>query len=346
MPPAAKSRPAAGLALCPAPWHDTRRMSGTENSQQADGIGPGSRVLITGAAGFVGSAAVRLALEAGWLVRAMVREEGDAAALRSGGAGIVAGDLTRPETLVPAAEGVDAVIHCAATTSEFRPDAELSRRTNIEGTRALVEAALRSGRPRWIQISSMSAHPASTSIYGTTKHGADEVVRASGLPWTILKPSIIYGPGGRGVVARTVRTMRGLPVMPVVGDGKLLMRPVHADDVARAALACLANGATAGREYMIGGPDEITFNEFLEKLGAVFGVRRRRVRVPIPVAMLIARTAGAVMKNPPLTTDNVLGVREALRVDISAARSDFGFSPVGFDQGLEMTREADRRDAD
>ncbi|MCL5269792.1 MAG: NAD-dependent epimerase/dehydratase family protein, partial [bacterium] len=123
--------------------------------------------------------------------------------------------------------GGEAVIHGAGVTAEGTPDEALSRRVNVEGAAALFEAARRAGVSRWIQISSMSAHPASTSVYGRTKLAADEFLRRSAPPprWTILRPSLIYGPGDQGLVAKTLRILRKLPVLPMVGSGRELLRP-------------------------------------------------------------------------------------------------------------------------
>ena len=131
--------------------------------------------------------------------------------------------------------------------------------------------------------------------------------------------------------------MRKLPVMPVVGSGRELMRPVYVADAASAALDCLENPATIGKTYMIGGRDEISLNEFLAKLGAAAGARRPAIHLPIPVALLIARALGLITKNPPLTVDNVLGVKQVQRVEIGPAQADFGFDPIGFAEGLKRT---------
>ncbi|MBI1784656.1 NAD-dependent epimerase/dehydratase family protein [Candidatus Sumerlaeota bacterium] len=293
------------------------------------------KIVVTGAAGFLGSRVVELARRRGHEVRAFVRRSDDPSVLHLPPDSIVIGDLTQRETLAPATQGADAIIHCAATTSEGAPDWELSRRTNVEGTRSLLHAAESAGRPRWIQISSMSAHAESTSAYGKTKFEADQLVRACALSWTILQPSIIYGPGGKGLVGKTLGIMRKVPVLPVVGSGKELLRPVHVDDVAGAALDCLTHPQTAGKTYMIGGADEITFDEFLKEIARASGIRRPTIHIPISFALVIARVLGVVTKNPPITVDNVLGIKQARRVLIDGAISDFNFQPRKFAEGLK-----------
>lgn len=303
------------------------------------------KLLITGAAGFLGSEVAREALRRGHETYAMVRNGSlppDLAAIR-----VIRADLA--EFVDPAASlvlppGIEAVVHCAAATSEGRPNMARSTRINVEGTAALARRVVEtSGRPaaelRWIQISSMSAHPGSTSVYGRTKLLADDAVKTAGVAWTILRPSIIYGPGARGVVAKTVAIMRKLPVVPVVGAGRELLRPILASDVARLALNALDRPVSVGRTYMLGGPDEITFNDFLARLGEACGVRRPVVHLPIPIAHAIAAVLGAALPNPPLTTDNVLGVKQAQRVLIDDALRDLGPAGATFAEGLRQCAE-------
>src|SRR5262249_52198956 len=162
-----------------------------------------------------------------------------------------------------AVEGAEAVIHAAATTSETTPDEALSRRTNVAGTRNLMEAFRKAGGTRWVQISSLSAHPANTGVYGRTKFAADEEGRRSGLRWTILQPGTIFGPGARGLFAKILRLVNGPPLVPVLGPGTQTMQPIYVDDAATAALACLDHEATVGQTYTLGGQDVITFNDFI-----------------------------------------------------------------------------------
>src|SRR5260370_23583956 len=119
------------------------------------------KILITGASGFLGRRTVQLALERGLAVRALVRRP--TAELGLPLDCVYQGDVTDPATLSAAVEGVGAVIHAAATTSETAPDEALSRRTNVDGTRNLLEACRQAGVRRWVQISSLSANPNNTS---------------------------------------------------------------------------------------------------------------------------------------------------------------------------------------
>ena len=136
------------------------------------------KILVTGAGGFLGSEVVRQAVAAGHVVRAMLQRPANGDALPAENVERVVCDLAAADDYARVVAGVDAVIHCAAITSAGATDAALSRRVNVEATTGLFRAARQAGASRWIQISSMSAHPASTSVYGTTKLAADEMLRA------------------------------------------------------------------------------------------------------------------------------------------------------------------------
>jgi NADH dehydrogenase len=293
-------------------------------------------ILITGASGFLGRRLVRRALDQGHNVRALVRRPGQDLDIPADL--LYQGDITEAGTLTGALEGVTAVIHAAATTSEMAPDEALSRRTNVEGTRNLIEACKKAGVSRFVQISSLSANPANTSVYGRTKLAADEEVRQSGLRWTILQPGTIYGPGGRGLFAKMARMTKGLlPMVPVLGSGKGTMRPIYVDDTADAALACLGSEASVGKTYAIGCQDVITFNDFIRGVLRAQGRRKLLVHVPFWFCFPVARVLGLVMKRPPVTVDNLVGLKQMKAPEIADARKDFGFAPLTFAEGLERT---------
>jgi NADH dehydrogenase len=291
-------------------------------------------ILITGASGFLGRYLVRHALNRGQAVRALVRRP---LPDLEPGCQIHQGDITDSSSLASAVDGVDAVIHAAATTSETAPDEELSRRTNIEGTRNLLDACCKAGVTRWVQISSLSANLANTSVYGRTKFAADEVVRDSGLRWTILQPGTIYGPGARGLFAKIVRLTGGLPVVPVLGPGTQPMRPIYVEDAAAAALDCLDHESSVGQTYPLGCRNVITFNDFLRGVLRAQGKRKPLVHIPFWFCFPAARVLGLVLRNPPVTVDNLVGLRQMTAPEITAAQRDFGFAPLTFAEGLEKT---------
>jgi NADH dehydrogenase len=297
-------------------------------------------LLVTGAGGFLGQVMVEAALAAGHAVRAWVRQVPADASPLWHKADIHVSDLTDQAAQLVAVTDVAAIIHCAAVTSAGKTDSALSQKVNIEALKSLYSAAQAAGVNRWIQISSMSAHPGSTSVYGKTKLAGDLFLRAQNPAqpaWTILQPSLIYGPGERGLVAKTLKILKKLPVLPLLGSGRERIRPIYVQDVAAAALTCLQNISTIGKSYQIGGSDEIELRDFMNQMVLGAHLHRLMLPLPLPLAALLAKILARVSANPPISIDNVLGVREAQRVDISAAQRDFAFHPRGVAAGLTLT---------
>jgi NADH dehydrogenase len=181
--------------------------------------------------------------------------------------------------------------------------------------------------------STVSAMRARLGPYGGSKRLAEERVRASGIPFVILRPSLVYG-GDGGLVASLAQHLRTLPVMPVVGNGRIEIDPVHLDDLCLVLEQCLVRDDVLGRTYDVLGPDRLTLDDFLHRLAAVLGVRRRLVHLPAAASLLLARVLGRLMARPPLTVDNVLGLTSPARVDRAALERDFPIAWTPLDQGL------------
>jgi nucleoside-diphosphate-sugar epimerase len=296
------------------------------------------RLLVTGASGFVGSHVARAASERGNYVRCLVRASSDLSPLRALAVDLVPGDVTDKDSVRTAAAGIDSVVHCAAATSETAPDPAVSHRINVLGTQNLVEACAENRLDRLVLLSSQSATASNASAYGRTKLEAERIAAASGLRFTILRPSTVYGPGARGLFAKMARYVSRLPLVPVIGNGRQRFRPIYVGDLVTAILRCLESKEAIGKTYDLGGLDGVSFEQFIDGVGEVLGRKRAKVRVPIPICLGLARTLALLAKNPPLTVDNIIGITQMSECDISKAQQDFGFQPVTFKDGLRLLR--------
>jgi NADH dehydrogenase len=289
------------------------------------------KVLVTGANGFVGSALCREALRRGHECLALVRPA-SSRSLVPARATEVHGDFTNGAVMadILGERQPDAIIHAGAVVSNGRPNLERAWRVNVEGTRSLLRAAEGAGVQRWVQISSMSAHPANRSVYGGTKLACDAVVRSGAIDWTILRPSLVYGPGQRGIFHRMRTMIRQLPVVPLLGSGSEPMRPVHVDDVAWAALEALERPGAVRGTYCLGGPEDWTFRTLVGKLASAEGRRPMLLPIPMPLCRVGALLGEVLLEDTPVSTDNLEGITSAQPVDITAAESDLGFVPRAF----------------
>jgi NADH dehydrogenase len=221
------------------------------------------------------------------------------------------GDVTDAEALHAALEKVAAVVHMAAATSVGRLDPAVAYRVNVGAATALVDACRKPGA-RLIVLSTQHVYLPAPGLYGRTKRMADRIFLESGVGVTILRPSLVYGPGTRGVFVRLATLVRKLPVIPVIGPGQWRMRPLFLDDLVDVILSVLARPELAGRTYDVGGPDLVTYDEFLSAICVAIGRRCRTLHLPLGLSFALAWTLERLLPTPPLTTDNVRGaVRDA-----------------------------------
>jgi nucleoside-diphosphate-sugar epimerase len=297
-----------------------------------------ARILITGASGFIGSALVPRLAAAGFTPRLLVRRA--PAAPPPPPAEVREGDLATPATLGAAVDGADAVVHLGAATSGGRMDPAVAYRVNVGGATALIEACRAARCRRIVVMSTQHVHLPRPGLYGRTKRIADRVFEHSGLEVTILRPSLVYGPGSRGVFVKLAGLVRKLPVIPVIGPGTWHLRPLYLDDLVRIVVETLERPELAGRTYDAGGPDYVTYDEFLMAICAALGRRCRRVHLPIGVSFVLARILERVLANPPLTVENVYGSTLEAPCDLRALLRDYRPRLTPLAEGLRQTLAA------
>jgi uncharacterized protein YbjT (DUF2867 family) len=303
-----------------------------------------STVLVTGANGFVGSHMVPALIDAGHRVLALVRDGagGEQVLRRLPPASRAAvelrrGDVTKPDTLPAAMAGADAVLHLAAIPRDRDGGATL-RLVNTEGTRSVLRAAADAGVTRFVHLGALGVVDEPDLHYGSSKARGMALVRESGLRWTILSPSLLFGPrdGFFNILAGLVRMSPG--IVPITGRGEARFQPLAIEDLGRTVVLALGDDATIGREYPLGGPRSWTYREIVEEV--LRGMGRRRVLVPMPVALirLVAGLAEAIRLPFPVATDQLRQLRYDNVGPLDSVRSGFGFDPRPMEGGLTHLR--------
>lgn len=255
---------------------------------------------VTGATGFVGQALLDAAEQRGVEVRALTRR----ATPERRGVEWLRGDLHNRATLARLVERAEAVIHVAGVVNT--PDPTGFHLGNVEGTLELVEAAVAAGVPRLVFVSSLAAREPQLSAYGASKRKAEQLVAASGLDWTIVRPPAIYGPRDREILELFKLAQRwGVVPMPPKGRASL----IHVDDLAMLLLALVPGGEGVTRamfEPDDGRPGGWSHTELAHAIGAAVG---KRVLAPgLPEPLLRAAAALDKMlrgKAAKLTPDRV-----------------------------------------
>lgn len=288
-------------------------------------------ILVTGASGYVGNNLVRRLVQAGHPVRAMVHSRAKAetrlADIRDR-IEIVTGDVTKPDTLAPLMEGVSAVVHLVAVAIE-QGNATYER-INTQGTINVVDAAKVAGVRRFINMSQNGATSDAPFRFLASKGKAQDYVAASGLDWTALRPSVIFGPQDEfaNVQARLIRLTP--LVFPIVGDGSALFQPVWVGDVIEAVALSLERDDAVGQEYGLGGPEVLTYAEIVKRVLAALGTRRLTVNVPVPLLRPVVKLMEVALPRPPVTTTLLEMLDAPNTVEHNALTEVFGITPRAF----------------
>ena len=287
------------------------------------------KIFLSGGTGFVGSHVRQALVERGHEIRLLVHKR-----VGSFGAGVepVEGDITIPATFTEALRGCDAVINLVGTIREFPQRSITFERLHPEATRNIVEAAKTAGVKRLIQMSALGTRPNATSRYHQSKFRAEEYVRASGLDWTIFRPSIIFGPED-AFVNKLAGLIRSFPVVPVIGNGAYRLQPIAVTDVARCFAMAPEMPETFGQIFEVCGPDRLTYNDLLDTIGKVLG-KPRVAKLPNPLGIMkVVVPIFQVFPFFPLTMDQLLMLVEENICD-GHWQATFRFEPERFAGGI------------
>jgi NADH dehydrogenase len=224
--------------------------------------------------------------------------------------------------------GCDAVVHLAAIAIERR--GQTYDDVNTRGTERVLDAMRATGVRRLIHMSQNGAASALPYRFLRSKGLAEDAVRASATDWTVLRPSVIFGPEDEfvNVLARLVRLSPF--VYPVPGGGTARFQPIAVEDVAQTVAAALAERHTVRHAYALGGPAQLTLRQMVERI--LVAMDAKRLLVPLPTALLrpVIAILQRVLPNPPVTTE----LLDLLKIDNvvtgNALRDTFGITPTPF----------------
>jgi len=281
------------------------------------------RVLVAGGTGYVGAEVVASLASAGHSLRVLVHASQPAL---PESAEAVRGDVTDAASLEAAADGCDAIVNLVAilegTDAAFQA-------VNAGGPRNVVAAADAHGIRRIVHMSALgvSAEHAPLTRYWGSKYAGKQAVISSGLDWTVLEPSFVFGRGGGALKA--FESLIRMPVAPVIGDGRYRHQPVWAGDVATGFVRALERPETAGQVIPMGGPQVFTFDQLLDELARVTGRAPRR-KLHIPAGLMKAQTPLLSRLPAPLkvTREQIVMLLAGTECDLEPMRSALGIEPA------------------
>lgn len=294
------------------------------------------KVFLTGATGFVGkgvlSSLIRDGHEVVCLVRPGSRQKINMPENGQQQLQLHEGDLFHPASLQEAMRDCDAVIHLVGIIREF-PRKEITfARLHVEGTRNVLQAAKRAGIRRFVHMSALGSRANAASAYHRTKYEAEQLVQVSGIPYTIFRPSVIFGPGD-GFVNMLADLVR-LPLTPVIGDGSYPLQPISRHTVADAFSQALTKPEAENRVFEMGGPQQLRYDEILDLIGEAMGKRVRKVHIPLFLMKPTVRLLEGFSFFPLTGTQLTMLLEGNVCQEPDSLYHTFSLTPIPFKKGI------------
>jgi nucleoside-diphosphate-sugar epimerase len=292
------------------------------------------KALVTGAAGVMGSRLVRALERRGFLVRGLVMP-GDPLRRRLDGTAceVVEGDLADRGSLDRACAGVELCYHLAAII--LSPDVTVFERVNRDGTANVVAAAAAAGVRHFVYVSSASVVYPRRTPYAESKLAAEEIVKAErSFVYTIVRPTLVYDEEGGQEFRRFLDYLRRFPVVPFVGPGTALKRPVFSEDVVDGLARIAGNERAHGRTYNFSGGEAISIEGLARLMLKHHGQHKRFVHLPVPLCRAVAAVLKPISSDPPLNQYTIAGMINDADLDPAEAMRDLGYRPLGVRDGF------------
>jgi uncharacterized protein YbjT (DUF2867 family) len=278
---------------------------------------------VTGASGFLGGYVTPELVSRGHQVSALARSDTAANAVRKLGAEPLSGDLDDRETTTAVfrASGADVLVNLASLGFGHAP--------------TIINAAEVAGIKKAVFVSTTSIFTKLETASKGTRHNAEELVRASSMQWTIVRPTMIYGDSGDRNMWRLLRFLQRSRFIPLPGGGKGLQQPVHVADLADLIVAAVESDEVSGRTYDAAGPTPLTLRAICEQAAAAVGKKPVFISLPLPVVAGTLRVFESTKMTPKISSEQIRRLGENKAFDITRARNDLGFNPREFASGIQ-----------
>jgi nucleoside-diphosphate-sugar epimerase len=287
------------------------------------------KIFITGGTGKIGSILTRRLAEEGYdivlLTRKITGEDLPA------GVNTVRGDIRDASSYSEALKGAHTVLHMAAVTHTSPPERYFE--VNAAGTRDLIEACEKNGVKRFIHVSTRAISPDGGS-YSVSKIEAEKYVRESTLKWVILRPSEVYGLGGKEGVELLLGKIDKMPFIPVLGTGEYGIAPLHVSDLVEAIVRVVKRDDLEKKIYTLAGPESFTYNELVDRIMEIKNVRKLKLPVPLFFVNILAGLLGLLPGDGRLVPDQVPRLTSEKSSDISLAAEDLSFKPKSIREAI------------
>ena len=283
------------------------------------------KVFVTGATGFTGSRAVPLLLQSGYQVRCLYRPTSDRSFLPQPEIEWALGDLSDTSALTASMQGTEVLVNIASL--------------GFGHAESIVNAAIKTAIGRVIFISTTAIFTQLNANSKRVRIAAELAIETSGLNYTILRPTMIYGSSRDRNMWRLIQFMRTSPIVPIFGNGDSLQQPVYVDDVAQAIVKSLLNHKTVCKNYNISGKYPLTYNEVIDTIAREMKKRIGKVHLPARLIVSLLRRIERIRIPFPIKAEQVLRLNEDKAFSYAEAQRDFAYDPLSFKDGIKLELE-------
>lgn len=289
-----------------------------------------TQFFITGANGFIGQHMVEYLVQRGHEVHTLIRPGSLPSFAISEHVIVHYGDLRDKASLMRAMPVGAYVIHFAANPYHKT----LSHDVNVRGTAHLLDVIKRK-KGVLLHISTQATKILQRGVYGSTKSKSDELVRASGIPFVIIKPSLVYGSGKKGLFTKIANLASKLPFIPVFGDGKVGLYPIYVHDLCILIEKTITDSSAYGLTFDAGGTQRITYNQLYTSIAQYLPKKPYLVHIHKNFGLFMARVM-AFLPNPPFYEDNILGSTQDTHCTPLPLLKRYNHTPMLFQDGLRQ----------
>lgn len=289
-------------------------------------------IFIAGGTGFVGRHLIKRLLKEGETLRCLVRKGSKVEGLQGLGLELTYGDITDYNSLENGLKEIEKVIHLVGIIQESGKST--FKAIHVEGTKNLLQAAVKNGVRLFFYQSALGADEASKAEYQRTKAEAERLLKESGLPYIIFRPSLIFGLGDQFTL-RLSSIIKRSPFIPVIGPGEAKFQPIYVEDLISCILNVLNDPDKINKTFELGGPEHLSFTEIIDTLIEVLGVKRYKIYLPTHFMSPIARVMEKTLPKPPVTTEQISLLQHNNICDLRGVEKNFGFKPITLKNALK-----------
>lgn len=282
------------------------------------------KVFLTGGTGFVGTEVLKELVKNKYKVKVLTHSQKHKVSSKA--VEIVNGSVTDIDSLANSVKGCDAIINLVGIIREVPWKGVTFQKLHVEATRNMIKVAKENKVRRLIHMSANGAKPHGTK-YQTTKYRAEQLIKNSGLEYTIFRPSIIFGEHDN-FINKLSRQMR-FGIAPYIGNGNYHLQPVSVRAVAKAFAKSINNKKAFNKIYHLSGPDVCTYKELLGMVANA--INKKIIEIPVPVWFVrVCAVLFGWMPQFPITNDQITMLLEDNVCDSSEATQDLKIKPIGF----------------